>query len=79
MTPRMFEQVIMKLNAIITLVLSDGLNHSLATLAWMLIMNGLPIPPRNDPNITVKNRPVMSVHALNAAPPNVRAQPNLRL
>jgi hypothetical protein len=52
--PTIFEQVITKLNAIITVVLSSGLNHSRATFAWILIMNGLPIPPISCPKIIVE-------------------------
>lgn len=45
----------MKLKAIMTLVLSSGLNHSFATLACIFIMNGRPIPETMDPKMIVKN------------------------
>lgn len=45
----------MKLKAIMTLVLSSGLNHSFATFAYILMMKGRPIPEMIDPKMIVKN------------------------
>lgn len=51
----------MKLKAIMTLVLSSGLNHSFATFAYILMMKGRPIPEMIDPKMIVKNLYIKSI------------------